>query len=144
MPRTASPSALTDHIQNLLDERQKHAVAMQGIDETLAEIGRILGQPVARFKAAKASAATAEVAVAAPTKGRKGRRKRGSYATTAEESVLAFIKEEGNPTTQEIKAHWMSEGRGGSADNELSRLTKKRKLKRIPIPGQRGSRYTLA
>lgn len=143
MPRTASPSALTDHIQNLLDERQKHAVAIQGIDETLAEIGRILGQPVARFKAAKAPAAAAEVA-AAPTKGRKGRRKRGSYATTAEESVLAFIKEEGNPTTQEIKAHWMSEGRGGSADNELSRLTKKRKLKRIPIPGQRGSRYTLS
>jgi hypothetical protein len=140
MPRSASPSALTDRIESLLDERQKHAAAIAAIDETLSEIGRLLGQPVARFKAAIAPAA----APAIERKGRKGRRKRGTYATTAEDSILAFVKAEGNPTTQEIKQHWASEGRGGSADNELSRLTKKKKLKRIPIPGQRGSRYTLA
>jgi hypothetical protein len=45
---------------------------------------------------------------------------------------------------REIEKHWTSEGRAVSAANLLSKLVKEKKLKRTPLKGERGSRYSLA
>ncbi len=77
--------------------------------------------------------------------GRKGRRrKRGTFAKPAHQSVMDFVKGKGGATTAEINKHWKSEGRGATADTTLSQLTKQRKLKRVKLKGQKGSRYTAA
>ena len=139
MPRTAStPSSIADRIQQLMAQREQHAAALAAIDQTLEQIGQALGNP-----ARKASAVTPAAPAAPAAKPAKGRRTRGSYATTADESILALVKQNGNPTTQEIKKQWASEGRRGTADNVLSHLVKDRKLKRLKLIGQRGSRYAL-
>ena len=47
-------------------------------------------------------------------------------------------------TTQDIKKMWAGEGRGGSADNPLSKMVKAKMLKRTPLGnGMKGSRYSL-
>ncbi|MCY2953578.1 MAG: hypothetical protein NTU53_16605 [Planctomycetota bacterium] len=74
---------------------------------------------------------------------KKGRRRR-RFAISGEESVLAFVKEQGKPTSQEIERQWTAEKRNGRAAKALSKLTKAKKLKRTPLKGERGSRYTLA
>ena len=60
------------------------------------------------------------------------------------ESVLNFIRKQRNPTTREINQNWKAEGRGGTADNTLTLLTKNRQLKRSALEGERGSRYQVA
>jgi hypothetical protein len=139
---------LPTRIQNLLEERQTHMAAIAHIDEVLASVGSALGAPVAPPKRGPGrppgpSAMAAPPAPIAAKKARRGRRSRGSYSTTGDDSVLAFIKEHRSPTTKEIKAHWASEGRGGTADNVLSKLYREKKIKRLPLPGERGSRYTV-
>jgi hypothetical protein len=134
---------LTTRIDQLLQERQQHTEAVEKIDATIAEIERLLGsagsgprrrgRPPGRPRAVPVS-----VGVRA---GRK--RKRGRFATTGEESIISFVRANRNPTTQDVKRHWASEGRGGTADNALSKLVRDRKLKRIALEDQRGSRYSL-
>ena len=140
-------------IQKLLEERQTHADAIAQIDEVLASVGSALGATAAppkrgpgRPRGSSVNAApSAAMAAPMPAKrGRRGRRSRGSYATTGDDSVLAFIKENKSPTTKDIKEHWASEGRGGTADNVLSKLFREKKIKRLPLPGERGSRYAVA
>jgi len=130
---TLVPTTFADRIQRLLQEREHHAQALAQIDDALQQIASLLDV----HRKSAAPRATAAVAPA------KTGRKRKTYDTTAEQSVLAFVKQAGQPTTRQIKQHWASEGRRGSADNELSRLVKNKKLKRTPILGQRGSRYSL-
>jgi hypothetical protein len=78
----------------------------------------------------------------APSSGRGGKRTRQRFETSGEDSIINFIRSNRNPTTQDVKKHWASEGRGGTADNALSKLVKERKIKRIPLVGERGSRYS--
>jgi ferric-dicitrate binding protein FerR (iron transport regulator) len=125
-------------IEQLLRERQRHQEALTRIDEMLERVGEALGtKPPGRPRGANHSSVTE-----APAQTR--RRRRRKFAISAGESVLAFVKERKNPTTQEIKKHWTSEGRKGTADNALTLLVKAKKLKRTPLEGQRGSRYSLA
>jgi hypothetical protein len=70
--------------------------------------------------------------------------KPSKLGTTGEQSILALVRRKGNPSSAEIQAHWKSEGRGGSADNLLSKLFREKKLNREPNKQGRGSRYTLA
>ena len=164
MPNPPPPADLTAPIQQLLDERQRHADALAAIDRTL------FGIVAALENAASDGRAEFEVATGLPgldadaeAKGEaawqpqrpqgtcgerrypaKGRRTRGSYATTGEESVLDFIKKHKNPTTKEIKGHWAGEGRKGTADNVLSKLFREKRVKRKALAsGERGSRYSL-
>jgi hypothetical protein len=123
-----------------LGQRHEHAAAIAAIDQVLEQIGQLLGQPAAKQE----TAAPPTAQVMKPAKVAKGRRIRGSYATTAEESILALVKQKGTPTTQDIKKLWASEGRRGTADNVLSHLVKDKKLKRLKLVGLRGSRYSLA
>lgn len=134
-----SPTDITRRIQQLQEERQQHEEAISLIDQTLAGVGAVLGNgSIARGAQSKPASAPAETA---PRRGRK--RRRGKFEVTGEQSVLSFVKSERNPTSREIEEHWKSEGRGGPAAIMLSKLVKEDKLKRTPLEGQRGSRYSL-
>ncbi len=137
---------LPTRIQKLLEERQTHEAAITHIDKVLESVYSALGAaaaPARRAPGRPAAMAAAPAAPAAAKRGRGRRRSRGSYTTTGDDSVLDFIRANRNPTTKEIKAHWASEGRGGTADNVLSKLFREKKIKRLPLPGERGSRYAV-
>jgi hypothetical protein len=70
-------------------------------------------------------------------------RKRGTYALTAAEFVLGLVKGKG-ATTAEITAAWKKAGRGGVADNTLTRMLKAGTVKRTKLAVGKGSTYTLA
>jgi hypothetical protein len=76
--------------------------------------------------------------------GRGGRRKRGSFSISGEESVFQFVKSTGKPNAAEVNKHWQKEGRGGKADNTLTKLVKDGRLKRVQVKGERGGRYQAA
>ena len=119
MAKSNPLTQLAERIQGLIEARQHHASAIEVIDQTLAGVGAALGtKKVGRPKLLPA-AAPVMAAPAAAAGGKKRRRRRSKYAMSAEDSILGFVKENRNPTTQEIKAHYASEGRGGSADNSF-------------------------
>jgi hypothetical protein len=139
VPTKISLPALPTLIQKLLEEREQHADALTRIDEVLAGVGAALGG----FAAPKANG-RAVAAPTAKTPTAKKRGKRTKFAVSAEASILAFVKEHKNPTSQEITKHWQDQGRSGRADNTLSLMVKNKKLKRTPLgKGIRGSRFTL-
>jgi hypothetical protein len=77
--------------------------------------------------------------------GKNRRRRRGKFAVSGNDAILAFVKANPGATTGETKKHWTAEGRASGADNTLSLLVKARKLKRTPLgKGIRGSKYSLA
>jgi hypothetical protein len=134
----ALTTEVPERIQSLLTKRQEHLDAVGVIDATLARVASVLSP---NGHSPKPTSAAANAPVAA---GKKSNRQ-GKFATSANDSILAFVKSNKNPTTQDIKKHWASEGRGGGADNPLSMLTKAKKLKRTPLEnGIRGSRYSIA
>jgi hypothetical protein len=131
-------------IQHLLDERQGLADALSLIEATFGQIGAALGVSRRGRKPGRPLALASSVMTsgAQPKRRRRGRR---SFATTAEEFVLGFVKSNRNPTTQQINSAWKQEGRGHTADNTLTKLVKERKLKRTPLgKGIRGSRFAVA
>ena len=139
MPVSHASTDITQRIQQLLDERQKHAEAITSIDATLARVGAALtsnGQPY--------KPAAAVVKQPAPAKLAKPKGKRQEFAVSGLQSILDFVKSKSNPRGGEIEAQWQSEGRKGRAINLISKLVKDKKLKRIPLKDERGSRYTLA
>jgi len=147
MPTTQPPADLPRKIQQLLEDRQRHADALSLIDHVLAGVGAALGGKPVTVAAGEANSSTRS----SPAPGQHGaangkeRRKVGKFSTTGDESVLGFVKERKNPTSQEIEGHWKGEGRGGPAANTLTKLVKAKKLKRTPLgKGIRGSRYSLA
>ena len=163
MANPKSPAHLTGAVSRLLDERQRHADALGRIDQILSGVADALGAATANGRAERpvTPAVAPQAAVPkrrgrppgvrnaahapAPAAGANGRRSRGGYATTGEESILAFINQHRNPTTKEIRGHWTGEGRLGAADNVLSKLFREKKVRRTPLgKGIRGSRYTLA
>jgi hypothetical protein len=126
-------------IRQLLEERKRLAEALVRIDQTLDSIGTLLGTPPSPRPGLPVTAPP-DGAVAAPRR----RRGRGNYKITAEEFILDFVRQNKTPpTTREINAHWMSAGRGHTADNTLVRMVKARQLQRHRIEGERGSRYAL-
>jgi hypothetical protein len=131
MPSAAS---VVQRLESLLHLRKTHADAIAAIDQMLARAAGILtgGRPRGRPPAS----------ASAPAKrGRKRRRRQ--FATSGNESILAFVRDHPGASTQEVKKHWASEGRGGGADNALSLLTKAKKLKRTQVEGVRGGSYSL-
>lgn len=87
-------------------------------------------------------AAVASAARASATP--KGRTQPKAFPVSGAESVLAFVRKSGNPTTAQIRQHWNSEGRGGTGKTVLSKLVTDKKLKREPLQDGRGSRYKIA
>jgi hypothetical protein len=140
MPHPTATASLTDRIQQLLDQRQQHADAIAAIDKTLEQINSLLGGVGPGRRPGPEPSAMPSAAEQPAKRGRRRQR----FAISGEESVLAFVKEQGKPTSQEIERQWKAEGRKGRAAKALSKLTREKKLKRTPLQGQRGSRYTLA
>jgi len=129
MPTTVPAASLTGQIQQLLDDRQRHAAVLTEIDQKLAQISTLLGTPVVPA-APKAVAAKPKQSAAA--------------AVTGPQLILDFIAQKGNPTTAEISQAWRAAGRTGEVNPVLAKMIKSGRLKRAEIPGQRGSRYLLA
>jgi hypothetical protein len=75
---------------------------------------------------------------------RKRKRVRRQFVVSGEQMILNFVKSKSNPIGKEIEKHWSSEGRAGAAATLISKLVKEKKLKRTPLKGERGSRYSLA
>lgn len=147
MPRQSTATAFSKSLAKLLTDRKKLSDKITKLQVKLATIDGLFEQFGISLEAGAAKATRgAKVAKAAKAgKGRKaGRRKRGKFEMTGEESILKFVAAKGKPTTAEINAQWFSEGRGGKADNTLTRLFKEKKLKRIEDPEVRGSRYAVA
>ena len=124
-------------VQQLKSERQAYVDAIAQIDATFEQFG-IAATPRKRRGRPPGSGKGA----AKKTTTKKGRRKRGRFSQSGDDSVLAFVKGKGSATTKDINDHWSKEGRGGRADNTITRLFKAKKLKRQNIKGARGSRYT--
>lgn len=157
MSTVSSPAALPLYIEKLLSQRHEHVAAVTAIDATLARVAAALGgaapkaapvkvvKAAAKAPASKAFAAKAPVAkpvAKAPLA--KAPAKAAKPGLTANEFVLEYVKAKKNPTSQEINKHWKDSGRKGMADNNLSLLTKAKKLKRVPLGhGLRGSRYSI-
>lgn len=130
MPKRGRTVDLAGQVSSLLKARAIHMAAIDKIDLTLKSISSMLGGGMA-LPAVKEAGAPAT----------KGRRRRGRFELSGEASILKFIEKHGSPTTKEVNAHWKGEGRGGSADNALTKLVAAKQLKRIALEGQRGSRY---
>ena len=128
----SSPEIVSQSIQSLLAQRQEHLDALTEIEATLERVQVALR--------GNGSAAPAGLRTQTGNK----RRRRSRHGVSGEDSILAFITQQKNPTSQEIEKHWKSEGRGGAAANMLTKLFKEKTVKREPLKEGRGSRYTLA
>jgi hypothetical protein len=137
MPKLRSPDNVIQRIEQLLRQRQEHQEAVTRIDEMLERVGHALGTRLPGRPPGGGRSPKMELPV------RRRRRQRGKFAVSGDESIIAFVKERKNPTTKDLTKHWASESRGGTAANALSRLVKEKKLKRTPLEGERGSRYSL-
>jgi len=124
------PTDIAGSIRSLLEQRQDHVAAAARIEETLDQIARLVS-----------SKGTQPVRPRATRSHRRGRG-RGSYKMTAEELVLAFVRDQRNPTGREVNEHWRAAGRPWSADVTLGKLVKAKRLRRTPLDGERGSRYS--
>src|SRR6266478_7629216 len=126
-------SQITDAIaQTLDDHRKQQRDASAAIASTLKQIAglfsAVLGStssappPRPATQAQGSAKAVAKAPTAKPSGMRKG--KRGRHSTTGPESVLAFIRAHGNPSTAELSQHWNGEGRGGKVENALAIMVK--------------------
>ena len=130
MPGLSVSKELAALITRLKRERAEYVQQIAAIDKTFAEFGIPLGDKVPVIRETKSSKKTG-----------KGRRSRGKFSMTGEESVIHFLKTRGPAGSAKVNKHWTDEGRGGRADNTLSRLVKIGKLKRVASKDERGSRY---
>jgi hypothetical protein len=132
-----SAEAIAQRLTTILSERQKHADAIAEIDSTLARVAGVL--PDGR------SMKLGSGPISTPGVGKKRRRRRGKFAVSGNDLILAFVKANPGATTSEIKKHWAGQGRAGGADTALSLLVKAKELKRTRLgKGIRGSKFSLA
>ena len=153
-----------DELQKLIDrlreERSQHENSIKKIDETFRRFGidtpasastgsaSQSGNGRRRGRPPKNASATAETTTMKKKtrgkgKGKSGRKRRGSFSQTAEESIIGFVREHGQPNAKEVNKHWQAEGRGGKADNTLSKMVKAGQLERVEVEGERGGRYKM-
>lgn len=155
MARKIQPKELIDTLEtlvalrtDLLQQIAENQAELEKIDELFANYGlSVTGSGVVSGKKRRGRR-PGPVAKAGKKVGKKargaGRRGRGSFAKTAEESIIDFIKKNDRPSTADVNKHWQAEGRGGKADNTLTKMVKDGKLKRFKDQGVRGSSYEVA
>jgi hypothetical protein len=71
------------------------------------------------------------------------RKKRGHFKQNASQFILGLVKK-APKTTSQIGKKWKAAGRGGKADNALTKLVKDGMVKREKLAEGQGSTYTLA
>lgn len=101
-----------------------------------------IARGVYALKAAAKAGKKAAIDAMADKPAAKGR-KRGVFSETAEQFLLALANGKGT-SGSDINKAWTAAGRGGRADQSLSKLVKAGKLQREKINGAKGSVYTAA
>ena len=132
---------LAKTISSLQSERRTHMSAVEQIDAIFRQFGI---QPEQKRGPGRPPASALGVGIKpAATRGGKGSRQ--SFPKSGLQSIIDFVASKGakGATTSEINQHWITEGRRGSAYVTIGQLTKKKKLKRQNLKGERGSRYTV-
>jgi hypothetical protein len=142
MARLSTEKELAKLIGGLKAERQELVNKLASIDKVFASFGI----PVVSKVTATVSVAASPTTITGKRRGRppgskNSKRKRGMFSKTGEETVLEYVTSKGPVTAAEVNKHWQGEGRGGKADNTLSKLVKDGKLKRVKNKGERGSSY---
>jgi hypothetical protein len=127
---------IAEEIRRLERDRQAHADAIAEIDRVLERIDATLKE---RRNGSSAHVLSSIEALGYDTGEARMRRRR--FAKTALDSILEFIRENGDPSTAEISAHWRSEGRKGTVNVTLLKLLKQGLIQRKEDPSVRGSRY---
>jgi hypothetical protein len=146
MPRLTIAKSIANVLGKARAQRKEYVAKIAKLQAKVDDIDASLRAGGMDFGAPSAGPKPARKTRGRPRKAGRGggRRSRGQFTVTGEDSVIAFIKKHGNPTTAEVNKHWKSEGRGGLANNTLTRLTQQKQLKRVKEEGVRGSRYTVA
>ena len=140
MPRLSEAAQFDRTIAQLITKRRTYTEGLAQIDAILAKYNIQIGNgSVSAAGPARNRATTAKSPAAAPAR-RRGRR---SFSQTADEFVLALLKDK-QMITGEINAAWKRAGRGGAADNTLGKLVKEKRIKRTPVKDGRGSSYAVA
>ena len=131
-------------VERLQKERQAHIDAVAEIDSGLVAMG-IESSPSGRKPGKRGRGRPKKAAGFGRPKATKKRR-RGRFAQSGIESVVGFVKRQGKngATGAQITKHWKSERRAGNPYNTLGLLVREKKLKRLNLKGERGSRYTAA
>jgi hypothetical protein len=132
---------LAEKIRLLQEDRERHARAIGEIDEVLARIQQAVNTVRTDDGANAIGDADPSQARDSGGGGERVRRRYQKLPQTGEESVLAFVRRQGNPSTAEINDHWKSEGRPGVANPTVARLLKRGLLRRESDSYVRGSRY---
>jgi hypothetical protein len=134
MAKSPAVATLAKLVKQLQAQRQEHLDAIAQIDAAFENLG--MGEGAASPGRKKAKNGRRKTT----GKGR-GRKK---FKMTAEEMVYDLLKKNKTLTTGQINKQWTKAGRGGNADNTLSKMTREKRLKRTNIKGLMGSEYRLA
>ena len=154
MAESNSMTELGAAIESLRRSRAAHQEAIDRIDGVLGQFGIDSGEGRTRRRAGrrkKKGKATRRKKGVAATRKKKGgrkkkavRRRRGTFKATGDEAVVAIVRRLKRPSASQVNKAWSRLGRGGTANNTLTRLVQGRKLKRIKVKGERGGRYAVA
>ena len=138
MARSTPVATLAKLVQQLHAERQGHLDAIAEIDSSFDALG-INSQNTGRGRRPKNGRrkGTAAKKRGAATGGRR------RFKMTGEELVMSLLNKNTTMTTGQINKRWNQAGRGGNADNTLSKMTREKKGKRSNIKGAIGSEYRL-
>ena len=125
-------------VARLQTDRNAHVDAITEIDAAFDALG------IAVPKAKKRGRKSKKTVAAKPLAKKKAKRKK--YRVTANDFVLATIKEASTKgaTGAQISKAWKAAGRPGDAYNALSTLAKEMKIKREKLQGAQGSVYRVA
>jgi len=133
---------LAEKVRQLQADRQRHAQAINQIDQVLERVENALAALKGVPPKPRRSTPPIPQKPIAPTTPRAHRHYR-KFEMTGEESVMDFVRRHGSPTTAQINANWHAQGRTGVANPILARLLKQGRLLRQIDPSVRGSRYRI-
>ena len=142
MAKSSPAATLAKLVQQLQAERQDHLDAIEEIDATFDALGIKPGK-AGRRRRPKNGRRKGKAAKKRASKKRAKKKGRKRFRTTGEDLVVSLLKKNKTMTTSQINKRWNQAGRGGNADNTLSKLTRDKKVKRTNIKGAMGSEYRL-
>ena len=135
MAKSPEVATLAKLVKQLQAQRQEHLDAIDQIDSAFDDLG---------LEGASGNPGRKKAKNGRRTKGSGAKGGRRKFKMTAEEMVYQLLKKNKTMTTGQINKQWTKAGRGGNADNTLSKMTREKRVKRINIKGSMGSQYRLA
>ncbi len=146
MPRAALRKFSADVLQAELARRAKKAG--KKLAKLLRERAKLDGQITELEALADGTPMAVPKVKPGPKPGRNAakvvrRKKRGHFKQNASQFILGLLKK-APKTTSQIGKNWKTAGRGGKADNALTKLVKDGLVKREKLAAGMGSTYSLA